>query len=86
MGRADRLEVRKPGKLIARARIGPKYLASGRKPYWQNLYRVRVYGPVDDIKLIRANLRAEYGRLLGLADASSLRKLGWSPIGGFLNE
>lgn len=76
LGPANRLVVKKPGQLIARSMVTfPKE----RKPYWLNLYRVRVYGPKCDIEIIRKNLKAEYGTM-GIVDHKRLRSVGWTPV------
>jgi hypothetical protein len=77
-GPTKNLHVFKPGRLIGRVHITPE----NGKPYVQNLYKVRVYGPKEDIKIILDNIRHEYGdrRTGGRAEPEYLRKLGWEPV------
>ena len=83
-GPTTHLQVRELGKLIARAWVPTYHDApslKNKKGYWQDLYRIRVYGPEPEIKVIRANLTAEYGRLDGrIISPARLRELGWTPV------
>jgi hypothetical protein len=71
----ERLEVRRPGKLVATAN---KKLRLGGPPEY--LYKVRVYGPKKDIKTIKELLENEYGKGFNRTDPKSMRKLLWDPV------
>lgn len=77
-GPGKNLEVRKPGKLVGYTVVVPPNKDCA--PYIEYLYRVRVYGPDKDIKLITHNMREEYGTIA--SDDKHIRKLGWKTYRG----